>query len=504
MLIVTTGEKIQDVNQFFLDFFEVSDLKEFTKQHNSISELFKPHEASEFLQPKIDSVNWIDHVIDNPEQSFKALMSKNNQDYIFDVGVVNFKFNNETLYLAVFSDISELEKARNLTEESLEFTEQLIEGLSSPFYFQDKDYKFRKVNSALCKLLGKSKREIIAHKISDLLEKDEAEHFHKSDKRLLKKPTQIDEITINHPTRGAINIIVYKAAMYDKNHDFDGVIGLIIDITQRKTIEKELAESKALMTGSIEYSSLIQQAIIPETTVFEKYFKDYFIIWKPRDLVGGDIFFLDELRSQDECLIMVIDCTGHGVPGAFVTMLVKAVERQIINNILLDDKTVSTAYILQEFNSQIKSLLRQHNEDAVSNAGFDGGILYINFKEKIARYSGAETPLFVVQNNKLSQIKGDRHSIGYKKSDVNYKFSEHVISIEEPTKFYLSTDGYFDQNGGEKGFPLGKKAFINQLEQFSFNSFSTQKTKLLEKLDLYRKAEDVNDDITLIGVSIEK
>lgn len=195
----------------------------------------------------------------------------------------------------------------------------------------------------------------------------------------------------------------------------------MLNITEDLDIEKQKAqESNKKISDSIEYASLIQSALIPEKSLFTKYFKDSFTIWDPKDTVGGDIYLFEELRSEDECLLMVIDCTGHGVPGAFVTMLVKAIERQIIAIINSDDSIeVSPAWCLQYFNQTMKKLLKQENSDAISNAGFDGGIVYYNKKEKIIKFSGAETPLFYIENGELKTIKGDRHSIGYKNQIQN-------------------------------------------------------------------------------------
>jgi serine phosphatase RsbU (regulator of sigma subunit) len=201
---------------------------------------------------------------------------------------------------------------------------------------------------------------------------------------------------------------------------------------------------------------------------------------------------------------MVIDCTGHGVPGAFVTMLVKAIERQIVATIKHNkDEIVSPGKLLGIFNRSMKHLLRQEDEYSVSNAGFDGSILYYNKKENIIKFSGAETPLFYIdESNKLITIKGNRQSIGYKKCDSNFEFKEHTIEVKQGMQFYLATDGYLDQNGGDKGFPFGKKRFCNIINEYRNESFADQQEVLLDELALYQGDEDRNDDVTLIGFKI--
>jgi serine phosphatase RsbU (regulator of sigma subunit) len=191
------------------------------------------------------------------------------------------------------------------------------------------------------------------------------------------------------------------------------------------------------------------------------------------------------------------------VPGAFVSMLVKAIERQITARLVHGDENVSPAKILSIFNKSMKHLLKQEDEYSISNAGFDGGVIYYNKKESIVKYAGAETALFYIDaEGQLQTIKGSRHSVGYKKSDINFEFKEHIIEVQEGMKFYLTTDGYLDQNGGEKGFPLGKKRFSEIILQYNNESFADQQEIFLDVLQEYQGNEDRNDDVTLIGFKI--
>ena len=275
------------------------------------------------------------------------------------------------------------------------------------------------------------------------------------------------------------------------------------DITYLENITKEMESIHKHTQSSIEYAALIQHSIVPDNTIFNKYFEDFLAIWQPKDIVGGDIYLFEELRNDNECLLMVIDCTGHGVPGAFVTMLVKAIERQIAALVALDSqKDVSPAWILEHFNKTMKRLLRQENSESISNAGFDGGILYYNKEKNIIKFAGAEISLFYVEDNIFKTIKGDRHSIGYKKSDANYQFTEHTINVKAGMQFYLTTDGYIDQNGGEKGFPFGKKRFKKILEENHKESLADQQELLLDALQDYQGEEERNDDMTVIGIKI--
>lgn len=275
---------------------------------------------------------------------------------------------------------------------------------------------------------------------------------------------------------------------------------IFTNITEIEEAKQQIEAIHKHTQESIEYASLIQGALIPDEQIFEHFFQEHFTIWQPKDIVGGDIYLMHKLNDY-EVILMVIDCTGHGVPGAFVTMLVKAIERQIMSNIH-KDKIISPAKILSIFNKSIKHLLKQESIDSVSNAGFDGGIIYYNKQEKIVKFAGAEIGLFYMEDEELKTIKGSRHSIGYKKSDANFEFSEHTIKAKEGMKFYISTDGYFDQNGGEKGFPFNKKKFTELIENSSHKLFKEQKVIFSETLSNYQGEEERNDDVTVIGFKI--
>jgi serine phosphatase RsbU (regulator of sigma subunit) len=275
---------------------------------------------------------------------------------------------------------------------------------------------------------------------------------------------------------------------------------------ERRVTERTLKFEKLNreLTDSIQYASLIQRAIISEEDLFNQYFKDYFVLWQPRDIVGGDIYFIEEI-AENELIIMVIDSTGHGVSGAFITMLVKAIEKQIITSIQKQGQEISSSQILSFFNKSIKHLLKQHHKNKnklKSNVGFDGAVIYLNLNKKVLKYSGASTPLLYIQDNKLNIIKGDRKSIGYRDSDENFKFTEFTIDIKKETSIYITTDGYIDQIGGIKGFPLGKSGFKKILNQIYKFPFITQKTLLIKKFNNYRKKEGQIDDITLLGFKI--
>ncbi|CAN8141305.1 PPM-type phosphatase domain-containing protein [uncultured Thiomicrorhabdus sp.] len=274
------------------------------------------------------------------------------------------------------------------------------------------------------------------------------------------------------------------------------------NITEMETAKQEVDALNQRTQESINYASLIQKALLPSEDILQKHFTDYFAIWQPRDIVGGDIFFVEEL-DEEHLLLMVIDCTGHGVPGALVTMLVKAIERQLVSTIRRTNEKVSPANLLGIYNKSIKHLLQQNRHDSLSNAGFDGAILYYDKVQNILRFAGANIPLFLHTESELTEIRGDRHSIGYRSSKSDFNFTDHEITINAPLSVYLTTDGYLDQNGGTKGFPFGKRRFKQMINELSDIEMAQQKNEFLQHLHDYQGNEQTNDDLTIVALKIE-
>jgi PAS domain S-box-containing protein len=287
--------------------------------------------------------------------------------------------------------------------------------------------------------------------------------------------------------------------------------GSAIDITEHKEkekaeLERQIAEeaNKKIMS-SIQYAKSIQDSLLPNISEVKKFLPESFFIWEPRDIVGGDIFFAE--RLEDGFIIAVVDCTGHGVPGAFMTMIASSGLRKIIR----DEGCHDPAEILKLLNYFVKKTLRQDTDYALSDDGLDAGICFVTRKPEsqfsilnsqfsLLTFSGAKLPLFYIYNNELTVIKGDRQSIGYKRSDLNFDFTEHRISIESGMFFYLFTDGFADQmGGGEKRRRLGTPRLKEILQENAAADFEKQKELLLEAFYSHKGKGERQDDVTGIG-----
>jgi len=502
-IIITTSQgEIESGNETFLDFFAVDSIEEFKKIYNAvcICDTFNQDAPEGYLQKYMNGTSWIEHLIFNPNNSTnKVMISLFDKDWIFSVSATNLP-NKEGLKSAVFTDITEIESTRQEIEQVLSniLLPVLITCKKTRKILYANKYAQTQYEMPIEEIVGSSIDVVYTAKNqqSHIIEAINTHGYVENLEEVFKTSTGKEFTALL-----SVIPITYK--------NEESYIGMVTDITKQKAIENEIRIIHKHTKESIEYAALIQSALIPDTNLFRKYFKDHFVIWHPKDTVGGDIYLFEQLRDEDECLLMVIDCTGHGVPGAFVTMLVKAVEREVIAKIMNDKNIdVSPAWIMGYFNKTLKKLLKQETLDSISNAGWDGGIIYYNKKTQILKFAGAETPLFYIDENKeFKTIKGNRYSVGYKKCDANYEYKETILNVKEGMKFYCTTDGYLDQNGGEKDFPFGKRRFSNIIKEYHDEAMAEQQTVFLYDMMDYEEMvpnNERNDDMTVVAFEIKK
>ncbi|EDN68434.1 Serine phosphatase [Beggiatoa sp. PS] len=213
----------------------------------------------------------------------------------------------------------------------------------------------------------------------------------------------------------------------------------------------------------------------------------------PREIVGGDMFYTEAF--DDGFIVAVMDCTGHGVPGAFMTMIATTSLRRIIK----DEGCHEPSDILKQLNFSVKTALQQETEYARSDDGLDAAICWVKPQENILSFAGAKLPLYYIQDDQLFVIKGDKKSLGYKKSDLEFTFTSNTIHFETGMSFYLATDGFLDQLGGPKRFSFGKKRFNKLLLNIYQHTFDEQAEKLLEAFNDYKGDNNRQDDVTVVG-----
>ena len=216
---------------------------------------------------------------------------------------------------------------------------------------------------------------------------------------------------------------------------------------------KTIEDKNYNLTSSITYAKRIQEAMFTEYEEMKNFFPQHFILYKPRDIVSGDFYMVYEKEGKK--IIVAVDCTGHGVPGAFMTLLASMIISDYISNCSFTctdescgSKKFSPQNMLEQVDAKIRQILKQ--EKTMSRDGMDMAVCVVDEKCNTLTYSGAKMPIYLVQNNKLTKIKGSKRCIGglLDKKVADIKYEQRDIELVPNTRFYLMTDGYQDQFGG--------------------------------------------------------
>lgn len=250
------------------------------------------------------------------------------------------------------------------------------------------------------------------------------------------------------------------------------------------------------ITSGITYAKNIQSNILPAKTFLDELFPDNFLIFKPKDIVSGDFYYFNE--SNGKIILAAIDCTGHGVPGAFMSVIGYSLLSEIIESHYI----IEPAHILKSLHIGIRSFLKQEAEASTSRDGMDIALVVIDREKREIRFAGAKNPLVYIRNGEMNVIQGDNLYIGGNMSRGNIIFTETVISLseEETFSFYLFSDGYQDQFGGEENKKLMKKHFRELLYQINNLPMQEQGELLAEWHEAWKGNLAQTDDILVMGV----
>lgn len=259
---------------------------------------------------------------------------------------------------------------------------------------------------------------------------------------------------------------------------------------------QELQESNQKINDSIEYAKRLQESILPSEQDLQRVFRENFVIWRPKDIVGGDFFWLREI--DDVIVLAVGDCTGHGVPGAFMTMTVNAILHNIVNTVNKDDPSI----ILRELHLQLKQILNKSSNPNSVDDGLDIAIFCINKKSNLS-YLGANIELYIKRDKEVNVIKPQSKGVGYSYIDLKESLANEIMEIREGDIFIVSTDGFIHQNGGNKNYPFGKKRLYNMIKECKNEDLNLIKIELETALKEYMRDEQQRDDITVFAFRVK-
>lgn len=248
--------------------------------------------------------------------------------------------------------------------------------------------------------------------------------------------------------------------------------------------------------SSINYAKGIQEILLPDGSYISTLFHDHFILYKPRDIVSGDFYWFSHVKNENYNvrLAALVDCTGHGVPGALMSMLGIAFLNEIINR----KEVIKASHILDHLRTNVIKYLKQNRKDSRHKDGMDIALCLIDLNTNQLQFSGANRPMILIRNGEAIRILGDRMPIGkFIKEDLG--FNNHIFDLQTDDIIYLYSDGYVDQFGGKCGGKLKAKKLRELIENNSHLPLNDQKIIFEDEFYNWKGRFDQTDDVTLIG-----
>lgn len=256
---------------------------------------------------------------------------------------------------------------------------------------------------------------------------------------------------------------------------------------------KKIEESSKSITDSINYARLIQNAMFVDRGILRNYIRDYFIIFRPKDIVSGDFYWFAHVDQK--LVVAIVDCTGHGVPGAFMSMIGYGILNEIVNL----QRITQPSEILKKMNESLNKALQKSNGQR-SYDGMDLAICTIDKEHFQLEFAGANRHLYYFNDKHIEQIKGDKSGIGGAHLNSYKDFVNHKESFYPGDRVYLFTDGFADQFGGEKGKRMMTKNLVKLIGQTASYTITDQCHKLSGYLDKWQGKGEQTDDILLLGM----
>ncbi len=257
-----------------------------------------------------------------------------------------------------------------------------------------------------------------------------------------------------------------------------------------KAANENIKQKNKYITDSIQYAERIQKAVLPDDKKITNYFKEYFILFIPKDIISGDFYWIK--RIKDHLLVAVADCTGHGVPGGFISMLAIS----LLNEIVRRDDIQTPKDALEKMRRLVKIALKQNDKEIKQYDGLDIAFADINTQTETLIFAGAYSPLFIVRNKKLTVYKPVLNPIGYYPFEKEFKNIE--IKLEKDDFIYMFSDGYKDQLSPDNR-TMNSRYFKEALIKYSDKSAVIQKQNLLDNLLEWKRNKKQTDDILILG-----
>ncbi|MCK5138176.1 MAG: SpoIIE family protein phosphatase [Bacteroidales bacterium] len=256
---------------------------------------------------------------------------------------------------------------------------------------------------------------------------------------------------------------------------------------------ENLLDQRRELMASLKYASFIQQAVLPHQRYMDNTLKDFFVLHKPRDIVSGDFYYCS--RKEDYIVVAAGDCTGHGVPGALLSIMGVS----FLNEILSIRGPVRSSRILNLLRERVMKALHQKGHELENKDAIDMALCVFNTKTSELQYSGANNPLYFIRKKVLTEIKADKMPVGINAIEEN-SFTNHTVQLKPGDNVYIFSDGYADQFGGSQNKKFKYGPFKELLIRISDRPMVKQYGELEHVIDTWRGSEEQVDDILIFGI----
>lgn len=382
------------------------------------------------------------------------------------------------------------------------FSELALDKLDTLVVVVESDGSVAYISSSAKRLLGYEPEQLLGKEwwIKPRISETEGKEVLQKILAVLDKDSSLAPQSFEHALKtaqGNIKWFKWSSTILPENK----LVGIGLDITDKKATEQKfiqmnqsLLDRNKEITDSLHYAKKIQQAILPNADQLKSVLNDAFVLYQPKDIVSGDYYFFYE--NEERIYIATVDCTGHGVPGAMMSVIANS----ILKEVFINKKVDSTDEILYQMDELLFNALNNNNQDAITYDGMDLSLCSIDKKNKMLEFSGAMRPVLIVRNEKIIEIKGSKFPLGF--FEHRKYFEKKVIPLQTNDMLYMFTDGYCDQFGGDRNKKMNRKAFKELLCSISTMNCDEQEAFLEYAHKNWKQDEEQTDDILVIGCRI--
>ena len=426
-------------------------------------------------------------------------LRKDGTEFPMDLAIGEAILGEDRIFTGIVRDITTRKEAEEAIATSERRTRLILECVGEGVFGVDTEGQVAFVNPRALEMLGFEENDLKGHKIHAIIHHayPDGRDYPVEDCPMWSAYTngtvaRIDDEVLWRKD-GTAFPVEYNATPILRDDELMGAVISFNDITERKAAERIISNAMGLINESIQYASRIQRSVLPDVSSLDRAFDDHLVIWSPKDVVGGDIYLHRECDRGH--LLILIDCTGHGVPGAFMTMIATGAFDQA----LLESPDGDPAALLTRTNQLVKTVLSQDGSEGESDDGFECGVCRVDDATGEITYAGARFELWSLDGDEIKVTKGDRVGIGYRRTEMAQVFTNHVIPFTAGTAFYMTSDGLVDQIGGDRRRAFGKRRLKGIIVDYSRMKMAVQATQILRAFEEYQHSEARRDDISLVG-----